>query len=113
MCSNVVRIETSRNVWRSVLREKDNNRSQWKNRSSLPENALFCRKTPFAMVLTFPCRSVNQLMIRLVSEYLVRRSKTPFSNSDIVRARRLAGPDLTQRARGHKAKSETINLLPL
>src|SRR5271157_3379508 len=88
MCSNVVRIETSRSVWRSVLREKDNNRSQWKNRSSLPENVLFCRSAPFAMVLSFPCRSVNQLMIRLVSEYLVRRSKIPFSNSDIVKQER-------------------------
>src|SRR5260370_41529652 len=92
MRSNVVRIDTSRSVWRSVLREKDNNRSQWKNRSSLPENALFCRSTPFAMVLSFPRRSVNQLMIRLVSEYLMRRSKIPFSNSDMVKSREWREP---------------------
>src|SRR5271157_5000672 len=111
MCSNVVSIETSRSVWRSVLREKDNNRSQWKNRSSLPENALFCRSAPFAMVLSFPCRSVNQLIIRLVSEYLVRRSKIPFSNSDIVKQER---QDRTSHKghKGHKGKTEVNNFLP-
>src|SRR5271157_4762068 len=109
MCSNVVRIETSRSVWRSVLREKDNNRSQWKNRSSLPENALFCRNTPFAIVLSFPWRSVNQLMIRLVSEYLVRRSKIPFSNSDIVKAsyRQDRRSPQVHEGRENKPKSDT------
>ena len=40
-------------------------------------NGLFGRRAPFAIVLILPCASVNQVVIRLVSENRIFRSRTP------------------------------------